>query len=101
MVHELLRSIGSGVALLILIAFTLAIQSGQVQDINSEYVHRLILSIYLDKAGNSLVSGYTENPAGLIFLNSSQYSYDNNTSQLYAMTNALTRKEGDSWTLKF
>ncbi|MDD1742193.1 MAG: hypothetical protein LUQ47_02560 [Methanotrichaceae archaeon] len=101
MVHELLRSIGSGVALLILIAFTIAIQSGQVQDINSEYVNRLILSIYLDKAGNSLVSGYTENPAGLIFLNSSQYSYDNNTSQLYAMTNALTRKEGDSWTLEF
>jgi hypothetical protein len=101
MAHELLRSIRLGIALLILIVFTAAIQASQVQDIDSEYANRLILSIYLDKAGNSLVSGYTENPSGLVFLNSSQFSYDNNTKQLYAITNALTRKEGDSWTLKF
>jgi uncharacterized membrane protein len=101
MVHERLRGTYLGVALLILIAFTTALQSGQGQDINREDVHRLILSIYMDRTGNALVTGYTEDPMGLSFLNSSQYTYDNKTNQLYATTNALTRKEGGTWALKF
>jgi len=30
-----------------------------------------------------------------------QVMYENDTAQLYALTNALTRKEGDTWTLTF
>jgi uncharacterized membrane protein len=47
------------------------------------------------------VTGYAENPGLLPFLNSSQYSYEKETAQLYALTNALTRKEGDTWTMTF
>lgn len=60
----------------------------------------MTLSIYLDKTGKALVSGYVENPKGLHFLNASQYRYENETNQLYALTNALTRKDGEVWTLK-
>jgi len=66
-----------------------------------EEASRLSLNIYLDDRGNALVTGYTENPDRLAFLNSSQHSYENETSQLYALTNALTRKEGDTWTITF
>ncbi len=71
------------------------------QGISSEEASKLSLNIYLDGTGNALVTGYAENPERWAFLNSSQYSYENKTSQLYALTNALTRKEGDTWAIIF
>ena len=68
---------------------------------SAEEASRLSLNIYLDGTGNALVTGYAENPERLAFLNSSQHSYENETSQLYALTNALTRKEGDTWAITF
>jgi uncharacterized membrane protein len=62
---------------------------------------KLILNVYLDETGKALVTGYAQDPAGLWFLNESQYRYENDTSQLYALTNSLTRKDGDLWTLRF
>jgi len=69
--------------------------------VSSEDASRLILNIYLDGTGKALVTGYAENPERLAFLNSSQYSYENETRQLYALTNALTRKDGEIWTILF
>ena len=62
---------------------------------------RLILNVYLDETGKALVTGYAQDISSLSFLNESQYRYENDTSQLYALTNSLTRKEGDLWTLRF
>jgi uncharacterized membrane protein len=61
----------------------------------------LILNVYLDITGKALVTGYVDDPEGLPFLNASQFSYENDTNQLYVLTNALTKKEGDIWTLIF
>ncbi len=62
---------------------------------------RLIVNVYLDNAGKALVTGYAENVSGLSFLNNSQFRLENDSHQLYALTDALTTKAGDLWTLSF
>jgi uncharacterized membrane protein len=89
------------VVLLFSIAFATEALPVLGQGVSSEEASRLILNVYLDGTGKALVTGYAENPERLPFLNSSQYSYENGTSQLYALTNALTQKDGDIWTLIF
>ncbi len=89
------------VVLLFSIAFAIEVLPALGQVTGSEEASRMVLSVYLDGTGKALVTGYVEDPDGLPFLNSSQYSYENDTAQLYALTNALTRKEGDTWTLTF
>ena len=88
--------------LLFLIILTAAVPA-QVQtgDWDNSSTKRLTLNIYLDRTGKALVGGYVSDPAGLPFLNASQYRYENDTLQLYALTDALTRKEGDLWNLQF
>ena len=54
----------------------------------------------MDGTGKALVTGYAEEVDALTFLEKSQFQYENNTSQLYAVTNSLTRKEGDDWEIK-
>lgn len=87
--------------LLFSVAFATEAPLASGQGISSEAASKLSLNIYLDGTGNALVTGYAENPERLAFLNSSQYSYENKTSELYALTNALTRKEGNTWTITF
>ena len=67
------------------------------------YFKQLILEIYVDESGKALVTGYIEPDAvaRLSFLNNSEYIYDNNTKQLYALTDELTDKSGADWTLRF
>jgi uncharacterized membrane protein len=65
------------------------------------YTDSLILNIYVDDTGRVLVTGYADDLHGLSFLNTSQYHYENDTRQLYALTDGLTSKEGDLWSLKF
>lgn len=89
------------IVLLFSIAFAAEVLPALGQDVSSEEASRQILNVYLDGTGKALVTGYVENPEGLPFLNSSQYNYENETGQLYALTNALTRKDGDIWTLNF
>jgi uncharacterized membrane protein len=89
------------VVLLCFLALATEFQLALGQGISSEEASRLILNVYLDGTGKALVTGYAENPGLLPFLNSSQYSYEKETAQLYALTNALTRKEGDTWTMTF
>jgi uncharacterized membrane protein len=62
---------------------------------------QLILVVYVDRAGKALVTGYAEDIQALAFLDASQHHYDNETGQLYALTNALTWKSGDDWRLNF
>ena len=65
------------------------------------YFNQLILDIYVDETGKTLLTGYVENISSLPFLQTAEYIYENDTLQLYALTNALTWKHGDKWTLNF
>lgn len=97
------------VALLLLISIALAY--GQEFDGTDE--QKLDIDIYLYNTGKALVAGYVEDPNDLTFLRTAQYnalypnqyvprySYDNNTRQLYAWTDGLTRKNGENWSLAF
>ena len=67
----------------------------------SEPGQRLSLNVFLDGTGKALVTGYAEDAAGLDFLNKSDFRYENDTQQLYALTDRLTEKSGDLWTLNF
>jgi uncharacterized membrane protein len=70
------------------------------ETINEEQV---LLNGYVDNSGNILLTGYAT-PGSLSympFLNDTQYTFDNNTNQLYAVTDALTSKSADTWSLNF
>jgi hypothetical protein len=60
----------------------------------------LVLDIYADESGKALVTGYAEGIEGLPFLSGSEYQYDEDALQLYAVTNALTTKNGDDWEIR-
>jgi hypothetical protein len=61
----------------------------------------LVLNVYLDNTGKALITGYAEDVRGLAFLNNSQFRFENESHQLYALTDRLTVKAGDLWTLRF
>ena len=69
------------------------------------YSKQLILNIYVDETGKALVTGYVEQEdvETLAFLETSESEciYENDTNQLYALTNALTWKYGDRWVINF
>jgi uncharacterized membrane protein len=93
----------AAVAMILLLVLTLITAAAQVAapaPMQEEAGQKLILNIYLDETGRALVTGYAQDPSGLTFLSASTYRYDNDTLQLYALTDALTRKEGDLWSLK-
>lgn len=100
--------------LLALLLLLIAISFACGQEFDGETVgQNLGLDIYLYNTGKALVAGYAEDPKGLTFLRTAQYnalypnqyvprySYDNNTHQLYAWTDGLTRKNGENWSLAF
>lgn len=60
----------------------------------------LVLTAYVDEDGKALVTGYAQEIVGLPFLETSQYQYENETGQIYAITNSLTWKYGDDWETK-
>ncbi len=96
----------------LLILVTMAPAFGQESD-GMAAGQNLSLDVYLYDTGKALVTGYVEDPRGLILLGTSQfnavgqnqyhpkYSYDNDTGQIYAWTDALTRKNGENWSLAF
>ncbi len=64
---------------------------------------QLLLNGYVDNSGTVLLTGFAS-PGSLPympFLNNTQYTFDNNTDQLYAVTDALTSKSADTWSLNF
>lgn len=71
---------------------------------DSEISNHLILSIYVDNSGKALINGYVDDPKSLAILrskSSSEYTYDNSSRELYALTGALTSKSRNNWTIEF
>jgi uncharacterized membrane protein len=87
--------------LLLVISIIIAPIIGQNSTLDNSTSKRFILDIYPNRAGDALVIGYADNLKSLQFLKNSEYKYNNGTKQLFARTNALTRKKGDLWTLRF
>ena len=75
--------------------------SAHAQESDAFVGQSLILNVYLDNAGKALVTGYAEDVSGLAFLANSQFRFENDSHQLYALTDDLTAKVGDLWTLSF
>jgi uncharacterized membrane protein len=86
-------------AVTLVFVVALLAMSAHAQD--SSLGQSLIVNVYLDSAGKALVTGYAENVSGLAFLNNSQFRFENDSHQLYALTDDLTAKAGDLWTLSF
>jgi uncharacterized membrane protein len=93
-----------GILILVFMATIVSGNSGQsynAAQTDGNYTDSLILNIYVDGTGRVLATGYADDLHGLLFLNASQYHYENDTRQLYALTDGLTSKDGDLWSLKF
>ncbi|HQI92183.1 MAG TPA: hypothetical protein PLS48_11180 [Methanotrichaceae archaeon] len=100
-----LMALSAYLFILIFITSAAAAQEIDAREIGSN----LSLDIYLYDTGKTLVTGYADNIDGLIFLEpdryearyTPKYSYENETGQLYAWTDALTLKNGRIWNLTF
>jgi hypothetical protein len=55
-------------------------------------LNQVVLNVYVDDRGRALINGYADDPGSLLFLNSSEYTYEDDSRQLYAITSALDRK---------
>jgi len=77
------------------------VMSAHAQQSESSVGKSLVLNVYLDNAGKALITGYAEDVSGLAFLTDSQFRFENDSHQLYALTDRLTAKSGDLWTLSF
>ena len=64
---------------------------------------QVLLNGYVDSSGKVLLTGYAtpESLSYMPFLNGTQHTFDNNTNQLYAVTDMLTSKSADTWSLNF
>jgi DNA-binding HxlR family transcriptional regulator len=64
---------------------------------------QIILNGYVDISGNVLLTGYATSGSlyYMPFLYGMNYSFDNNSDQLYAVTDKLTSKNADTWILNF
>lgn len=88
------------VRILLLLLIILITSAHAQETINEEQV---LLNGYVDTSGKVLLTGYAA-PGSLPympFLNGIQYTFDNNTNQLYTVTDALTSKSTDTWSLNF
>ena len=68
---------------------------------DSSMLDQLVLNVYIDDGGRALINGYVDDPGSLAFLSSSEYTYEDDNRQLYAITSALTSKSSDNWTVRF
>lgn len=64
---------------------------------------QILLNGYVDTSGKVLLTGYAtpESLSYMPFLNGTQFTFDNNTNQLYSVIDALTSKKADTWSLNF
>ncbi len=83
---------------LLLILF---ITGAKAQEIINE--EQVLVNGYVDTSGRVLLTGYAtpESLSNMSFLNGTQYTFDNNTNQLYVVTDNLTSKTADIWSLNF
>lgn len=90
-----------------LLLLLLSVPFAHAQEENAVQVNitetQIALSIYLSESGRALVIGYAEESqlGSLPFLPLSKYKFNNETSELYALTDALTSKLGETWTMNF
>ena len=84
-----------------LFLFIILVTSVLAQDTITE--NQILLNGYVDTSGKVLLTGYVtpESLPYMPFLNDTQYTFDNNTNQMYAVTNKLTDKKEDAWSLNF
>ena len=80
-----------------------AFYGGEQNRTNETYTESLILDIYVDEAGKTLLVGYVEPEyvKNFSFLETSEYLFDDETNEFYAITNALTSKQADDWAINF
>jgi uncharacterized membrane protein len=73
------------------------INEGQISE------EQILLNGYVDISGNVLLTGYAtpESLYYMPFLYGTNYSFDNNSDQIYVVTDNLTSKKADTWTLNF
>jgi uncharacterized membrane protein len=93
----------AGVLVILGIALPLCfypVLGGDLVQNSSAYQSNLVLNVYINDAGKALVTGYADRIDGLSFLKTSQYRYDNDSKQLYALTDSLTFKTGNDWEAK-
>lgn len=92
---------GLPIMFFIIISFSLSATFSQEYEAN--YTNMLYLDIYIDRSGEALVAGYVSNEslASLEFLKGSEYSFDENENQLYAITPMLTYKSREIWLVNF
>ncbi len=87
-------------ARLLLLLLVMLVTSAYAQTLNEEQV---LLNGYVDDSGKVLLTGYAT-PGSLSympFLNGTQYTFENNSNQLYAVIDTLTSKSADNWSLNF
>ncbi len=94
-------SIGLILVSILFISITFGAAISQDGQDDSQELNQLVLNVYVDDRGKSLINGFVENPGSLAFLNSSEYTYEDDSRQLYAITNILTSKSGDNWKVRF
>ena len=74
----------------------IAAASAQGSDISKgqEAANPILLEVYLESTGTALVVGYVDpqSLSNLSFIEDSEYIYDQETGQLYAMTGSLGRE---------
>lgn len=99
--HRLDISIDLILLSILFVSITIGMALGQDGPDDSELLNQLILNVYIDDGGRALINGYVDDPASLPFLNSSEYTYEDDSRQLYAITSALTSKSRDNWTVSF
>lgn len=97
--HKTRGCIGA-LLLLLMVAASIIPALGENGALDNSMRKGQILDIYLNKEGKAFVAGYVHDIKGLQFINSSHYHYQNNTSRFDGITDALTHKEGDLWTMK-
>ncbi len=88
------------VRILLLLLVMLIIPAHAQETINEG---QLLLNGYVDSSGKVLLTGYAtpESLSYMSFLNGTQHTFDNSTNQLYAVTDMLTSKSADTWSLNF
>jgi uncharacterized membrane protein len=99
--HRLDRSLGLILLFLLFVSATIGASSGQDSLNGGVALNQLVLNIYVDEAGRALINGYVDDPKSLEFLDLSEFTYENDTGQIYAITGAMTSKSRDNWTLNF
>jgi hypothetical protein len=94
-------SLNRGCLYILLLLIIISSASCQEDRNNSNNTDLLVLNIYIDNTGRSLINGYVDDISKLAFMNSSEYRYEDNSKQLYAITDAPTFKSNNNWSLSF